>query len=381
MPEATTVEFRLPDIGEGIAEAEIVAWRVAVGDHVREHDELAEIQTDKAIVNIPAPVTGVVEQLCAQEGESLAVGAVLAVFRADDAPAAAAPPRPRAAPATRARARELGLELAALEGSGPDGRILRQDVERAAAPAAAVAPDADAGEVVPLRGTRRAIARAMTEAWQQVPRITDYREVDATELVRCRRRLVDDARGRGEDALAAALTFTPLIARAVLACVRDHPYVNASIDLERDEITLHGHRHLGIAAAGPDGLVVPVVRDADRRTLAELALEIAGLAAAARERRLRPEQLAGPTLTVNNYGGLGIWLGTPIVRPPEVVNFGVGAIRDTVVAVDGAPVVRPTLVVAAAGDHRVLDGHTLGVFVSDVVRLLEDPLLLLRDSR
>jgi pyruvate dehydrogenase E2 component (dihydrolipoamide acetyltransferase) len=205
--------------------------------------------------------------------------------------------------------------------------------------------------------------------------------VDATELVRARKGLVADARARGDDALAAALTPTPLIARALLSGLRDHPYANSSIDLERDTITLHAQRNLGIAAAGPDGLVVPVVHDADPLSLAELALAIAELTRATRERRLRPEQLAGPTITLNNYGGLGVWLGTPIVRPPEVVNFGVGAIRDTVVAVDGAPVVRPTLVVAAAGDHRVLDGDTLAAFVTDVVRLIADPVLLLRDSR
>jgi pyruvate/2-oxoglutarate dehydrogenase complex dihydrolipoamide acyltransferase (E2) component len=423
----TTLEFRLPDIGEGIAEADIVAWKVAEGDRVREDQELVDIQTDKAVVGIPAPVTGVVERLCAAEGETLAVGAVLAVFRpdgsdgarrpepvAESAAAAEVPPPgragapaasrpavaarrgpakgPLAAPATRSRARELGVDLAAIAGSGPHGRILREDVERAAqdaapahpgrpAPPTAPVPPATPGEVIPLRGVRRVIARELTRAWQEVPRITDYREVDATNLMDARRRLQRHARERGDEALAAAITPTPLIAKAVLRGMRDHPLVNASIDLERDEITVHAHRHLGIATAAPDGLVVPVVHDADRRSLAELALEIAELSRAARERRLRPADLAGATLTVNNYGGLGIWLGTPIVRPPEVVNFGVGAVRDQVVAVDGAPVVRPTLVVAVSGDHRLLDGATLGAFVTQVVRLLEDPVRLLEDAR
>jgi pyruvate/2-oxoglutarate dehydrogenase complex dihydrolipoamide acyltransferase (E2) component len=171
------------------------------------------------------------------------------------------------------------------------------------------------------------------------------------------------------------------VVRAAVLAARDHPYVNASIDLEREEITLHGHYHVGIATSGPDGLTVPVVHDADRRSLAEIALEIAELAQVARERRLRPEQLAGPTITVNNFGSLGTWLGTPIVRPPEVVNLGVGAIRDRVVAVDGAAVVRPTLVLSVAGDHRVLDGDTLGAFVNQVAALLESPVLLFEDLR
>ncbi len=307
-----------------------------------------------------------------------------------------------------------------MTGSGPHGRILREDVERAAAGAAAPGadppPGASApgaaspagaparaaaaasraaralaapparrsetgapGEVVPLRGVRRTIAHALTRAWLEVPRIIDYREVDATALVRARASLRQRALDRGDEALAKALTPTPFAVRAAVLAARDHPYVNASIDLEAEEITLHGHYHVGIAAAGPDGLTVPVVHDADRRSLAELAHEIVALSRAARERKLRPDQLAGPTITVNNFGSLGTWMGTPIVRPPEVVNVGVGAIRDRVVAVDGAPLVRPTLVLSVAGDHRVLDGDGLSAFVDQLQKLLEDPVLLFED--
>jgi pyruvate dehydrogenase E2 component (dihydrolipoyllysine-residue acetyltransferase) len=387
------LEFRLPDVGEGIATADILAWRVAEGDRVAEDQDLVEIQTDKAIVVIPCPATGVVRRLCAAEGDSVEVGATLALFSllgdGPPAPGAGAASRPLAAPATRRLARELGVDLGAVAGSGPQGRIVREDVERAAAPGTppptgarpASAPAAPvAGEVVPLRGVRRAIAQALTKAWLEVPRIIDYREVDATALVAVRARLKQRALDRGDAELAAALTPTPLIVKAALRALRDHPYVNASIDLEREEITLHAHCHVGIATAGPDGLVVPVVHDAGGLSLAGVAREVAALSRAAHERRLRPEQLAGATFTVNNYGGLGIWLGTPIVRPPEVVNLGVGAIRDQVVAVDGAPVVRPTLALAVAGDHRVLDGHTLGAFVTQVAALLEDPLALLEEA-
>jgi pyruvate dehydrogenase E2 component (dihydrolipoyllysine-residue acetyltransferase) len=448
MGPVAPLEFRLPDVGEGIATAEIIAWQVAEGDHVREHEDLVEIQTDKATVVIPSPATGVVTRLCVAEGDSLDVGAVLAVIEPEgaasngDEPAAraasaaeqaapahaatdatasaatgpaapgpaapgpaAAPARvaphsrlPLAAPTTRRLARELGVALEEVAGSGPHGRIVREDVERVAggaapapapaasqpaAPRAAPAPRTPPapGEVLPLRGVRRTIAHALTRAWQEVPRVIDYREVDATALLRARKSLKQRALERGDEALAHALTPTPLIVRAAVLAARDNPYVNASIDLDREQITLHRHYHVGIATAGPDGLTVPVVHDADRRSLAEIALEIVALSRAARERRLSPAQLAGPTFTVNNFGSLGTWMGTPIVRPPEVVNLGVGAIRDRVVAVDGAPAVRPTLVLAVAGDHRVLDGDTLAAFVTQVAALLEDPVLLFEDLR
>ncbi|HKE81966.1 MAG TPA: dihydrolipoamide acetyltransferase family protein [Solirubrobacteraceae bacterium] len=383
------LEFRLPDVGEGIANAEIIAWQVAVGDHVREHQDLVEIQTDKATVVIPCPASGVVARLCGAEGDIVDVGAVLAVFEAGGDGARSAVPL--AAPTTRRLARELGVALEGIEGSGPHGRIVREDVERAAAaaapappaaatpPAAPSAPAPTPGEVIPLRGVRRTIAHNLTRAWLEVPRIVDYREVDATRLLRARDGLRQRARERGDEALAKALTATPFIVRAAVLAAQQHPYVNASIDLEREEITLHGHYHVGIATAGPDGLTVPVVHDADRRSLADLAREIVVLAQAARERRLSPPQLAGATFTVNNFGSLGSWMGTPIVRPPEVVNLGVGAIRDRVVAVDGAPVVRPTLVLSSAADHRLLDGDTLAAFVNDVARLLEEPVLLFED--
>jgi pyruvate dehydrogenase E2 component (dihydrolipoamide acetyltransferase) len=404
----TTLDFRLPDVGEGIATAEIIAWQVAEGDHVTEHQDLVEIQTDKATVVIPCPATGVITRLCGEVGDTIDVGTVLAVIevtsgeavgdgapalrQAATLPAAARHQLPLAAPTTRRLARELGVRLEGVEGSGPHGRILREDVERAAAPAGAApappaapppaaAPARAPGEVIPLRGVRRTIAHTLTRAWQEVPRIIDYREVDATALVRARASLRQRALDRGEQALAKALTPTPLVVRAAVLAAQEHPYVNASIDLEREEITLHGHYDVGIATAGPDGLTVPVVHDADRRSLAEIALEIAELANAARERRLRPDQIAGATLTVNNFGSLGTWMGTPIVRPPEVVNVGVGAIREQVVAVEGSPLVRPTLVLSTAGDHRVLDGDTLGAFVSGVAYLLENPILLFEDLR
>ena len=169
------------------------------------------------------------------------------------------------------------------------------------------------------------------------------------------------------------MTLTPLLVRIAVEALRRHPYVNASINLEREEITLHDEYSIGVATATPDGLIVPVIRNADGKSVEELAVEMAHLTAAARTRRLRPEQLAGGTFTVNNYGSLGVWLGTPIIKPGEVANLGFGRVQERPVAIDGQVVVRPIVALAVSGDHRVLDGHTLGAFVSDVIALIEDP--------
>jgi pyruvate dehydrogenase E2 component (dihydrolipoamide acetyltransferase) len=398
----STIELRLPDVGEGTASADVLEWRVAEGESVREHDVLVEVQTDKAAVEIPAPASGTLVRHGAAAGESLDVGAVLAVIETADgaatgdgggapAPATAEPPdaaaagdgrgtpapataeapdavssRPLAAPATRRLARERGIDLRALSGSGPHGRITREDVEHAA-PGAAAAPSAPAaGEVVPLRGLRRAIARSLTEAWRTVPHVTDYREVDATALLALREH---------------GLKPTPVLIKIAATALARHPYVNASIDLEREEITLHANVDIGVATATDEGLVVPVVRDAGGRSIEEIAAEVERLTELARANRLRQEDLSGGTFTVNNYGGLGIWLGTPIVKPPQVANLGIGAIRDQVVPVDGQPAVRPIAALAVSADHRVLDGDTLAAFVSDVVRCIEQPALLLGGLR
>jgi pyruvate dehydrogenase E2 component (dihydrolipoamide acetyltransferase) len=426
------VEFVLPDVGEGTDAGEIIEWHVAVGDRVKEDQPLVDVQTDKAIVTIPCPVTGIVLDLRGQPGDTIEVGATLAVFDRKDgggggvrvtspaaapaapvpvAPAAngaagprAAPPaagaasgdspgRPLASPAVRKLARSAGLELTAIRGSGPAGRITRGDVDAAIAArgdtparrtsiAAARAPvRAVEDQVIPLRGTRRAIARALTQSWQTIPHMTDYREVEATALISAQAALRERAQRRGDDSLARAMTLTPLIVKMVAAALAHHPYANAAIDLDREQITLRASRNIGVAVAAPQGLVVPVVHRADTKSAAEIALEVAALAHAARENRLSPEQLAGGTLTVNNYGALGVWLGTPIIAPGQVVNFGVGKLEQRPVVRAGEIVARPILPIAVSGDHRVLDGHTLAALVGDVVELMENPSLLAGELR
>lgn len=369
-----TLEFRFPDVGEGIDAGELVEWHVTVGQSVREDQPMADVQTDKAIVAIPCPTTGVVLELRIEEGETVGVGEVMAVFEPDHASAAipaAAPARPQASPAVRKRAADLGVDLATIQGSGPEGRIELGDLAPAGGDGAAAT--AAAARTVPLRGIRWTIARAMTESWQTIPHIIDYREADATGLLGWRHAL----RERAEDErLRSTLSLTPLLVAIAVDALRRHPYVNASIDLNREQITLHEDYNIGIATATDEGLLVPVLRDAGAKDIAGLALAADDLVRAARERRLRPDQLSGGTFTVNNYGSLGVWLGTPIIKPGEVANLGFGRVQERPVAIDGQVVVRPIVALSVSGDHRVLDGHTLGAFVADVVALIQDPVQL-----
>ena len=384
------LEFRFPDTGEGIDAGELVQWYVSEGQDVREDEPMADVQTDKAVVTIPCPTTGRVLELRFAVGDTVAVGEVMAVFESADGGTAARPeaspattaataegalpadraglsgaaasePAPvLASPATRKRAAELGIDLARVRGSGPGGRVQLSDLES----------QASGDRVVPLRGVRRAIARTMSEAWRTIPHIVDYREVDMTALIGWREQL---RAGAPDEERRRAFTLTPLLVRIAVEVLPRHPYVNASIDLEREEITLHRSYNIGVATAAAEGLFVPVVAHADRRELAELAAEVKRLTAAAREGRLRPEELSGGTFTVNNYGTLGVWLGTPIIKPGEVANLGIGRAQERAVVRDGEIVARPIAALAVSGDHRVLDGHTLGAFVSDVAALIEDP--------
>jgi pyruvate/2-oxoglutarate dehydrogenase complex dihydrolipoamide acyltransferase (E2) component len=455
-------EFRLPDVFEGTATAEILEWKVAVGDEVKEDQPLVDVETDKAVVTIPCPTDGIVVKVCSKPGEIVPVGEVLAVFgdRSDldqqvaaapveepasaahptgetaglagapaaGEPATAQPPepgptpaaddgadpgdgavpggapaplnaaaraaaaavgRPLASPAVRKLARERGVDLGALEGSGPGGRILRDDVLAAgaapapagpevAAPAALRGPER-ADEVVPLRGIRRTIAQNMTQSWQTVPHIVDFREVDASALIATRRDLRAHLAAAGDEELARALTMMPLLAKIAATGALRHPGVNSSIDMERQEITRHGAVHLSVATATPEGLVTPVVRDADLKSVPAIAREIAALAEAARSRRLGREQLIGGTLTVNNYGSLGSTLSTPIIPPGQSANLGFGRLQERALVRDGEIVARPVLGLSCSGDHRVLDGADLAAYVNDVCAAIENPVLLLSE--
>ena len=435
-----SVEFRLPDVGSGIAEAEIVEWRVGVGDQVREGDILVAVETSKSIVEMPSPTAGTVVRLGASPGESLAVGAVLAVLDrpgdepvaqttgpdtypaqtsvADVRPGVAAPgklaapastpsagarvARPKASPVVRKIALQRGIDLGTVTGTGPGGRITQDDIKSVAAPggpatapgqrAPAGRPAAPAGqpalawraaapwppqdERVPVRGLRRQVAKKMAESWRTVPHIVDWREADATQLIEARQAL---RAARPEQ--AGSLTFVPFFVKITAVALRQHPLMNASFDEAAEEYTLLGRINIGVATAVPDGVIAPVVRDADRKSVLELAGEIAELVRLARERRVTPEQLADGSYTVNNLGGIGAQAGTPIIRTPEVGILGFGRITERVVAVGGTPVVRPSVMLSSVADHRLHDGATLGAFTAAVVELIENPYLLLAELR
>ena len=407
-----TVEFRLPDVGEGLEEAEVVRWLVKVGEAVERDQAIVEIQTDKALVEIPSPEAGRVGELAAEEGDIVKVGDLLFVIddgaspkRAKDKPERKPRKgkRVKAAPAVRRLAVELGVELAEVMPSGAAGRVTADDVRSAAAAVstAAVSTAAMSAEgaaigidpeptflsaaraereglgqapfgKMPLRGIRRVTAKTMARAWSTIPHIHSSDEIDATALLETRRKL--QARLGDE---ARLLTPVPFFILAVARALRRYPLVNASLDLDGEEILVHERVHVGVAVATPEGLIVPVVRDADRRSLVDLAREIDRLGQAARSRKVTPEELRGGTFTVSNYGSLGGRFATPIIRPPEVAIMGFGAIRQRPFVVEDVVAPRSVLPICFGADHRLIDGDLSVAFQELVQTLLSDPVQLL----
>ena len=343
-------EFKLPDLGEGLTEGEIARWLVSEGQDVAEDEPLVEIQTDKTTVEIPSPAAGRVARILVPEGEVVPVGTVLVVIGEDGAapaeaaPAAAARDRVRATPLVRKVAQELGVELGAVTGTGPGGRITEQDVRNAGG---ATAPAEGSRE--PLRGVRRVIAEHMARAHREVPPVTWVEECDFTG--------VDLAR------------LVPTVLRETALALKDHPALNAR--LEGNEIVRLDRYDLGLAVQTDEGLVVPVVRGCDTGSLDELAAEVERLAEAARTGSLTPEELRGSTFTVTSAGRLGGLLTTPIVNHPEVAILSIGRIRPQPVVRDGDVVVRQIGLVSVTFDHRVVDGVQAAAFGLDVIGRLE----------
>jgi pyruvate dehydrogenase E2 component (dihydrolipoamide acetyltransferase) len=337
-------EFKLPDLGEGLTEGEIARWLVQEGQVIAEDDPLVEIQTDKTTVEIPSPAAGKVARIMVGEGDVVSVGTVLVVIGEDGVEPTAAvaePSRIRATPLIRKIAQELGVDLDVLEGTGPQGRITEEDVRRAAGPSE--------GRREPVRGVRRLIAEHMSRAHREVPPVTwveecDFGNVDLGRLV------------------ATALT-------ACAAALQEFPELNAR--LEGDEIVYLDRYDLGVAVQTEQGLVVPVVRDCDSRTLEELDEEVRRLADGARAGTLAPEELRGSTFTVTSAGRLAGLFQTPIVNHPEVAILSLGRIAERAVVRDGEVVVRPIGYVALTFDHRVVDGARAAEFGLAVVRRLE----------
>ncbi|NWF93727.1 MAG: 2-oxo acid dehydrogenase subunit E2 [Syntrophaceae bacterium] len=414
-------EFKFPDIGEGLTEGEIVRWLVKEGDEVKEGQPLVEVETDKALAEIPSPRTGVILKILAPEKEIVKVGQVIVIFgekgeslavpsprpsvgvvgeleeAPEEAPALKARPEPvrlalvsehaLATPAVRALAKELGVDINRVKGSGPEGRVLEKDVrlvvegkekpvEQVKVPRKVKKYDMYGYiEHIPLRGVRRSIAKAMVKSKYTAPHVTAMDEADVTELWKIREKEKTVAEKKG-----IRLTILPFIAKAVIAGLIEHPYLNASLDDENEEIILKKYYNIGFATDTPEGLMVPVIKNAKDKSILQLAEELTQLAEKARNRTIDLADLKGGTFTITNYGALGGIYGTPIINYPEVAILGVGKIKDTPVVREGKIEIRKILPLALSFDHRVVDGGEATRFLNTVIARLEDPDLILLES-
>lgn len=431
-------DFLLPDLGEGLEDAEVVTWRVQPGDRVELNQTLVEVNTAKALVEIPAPWEGIIQALHAAEGDVVKVGQPLVSIevedpasgpeaaagaahqaaqevgegaaeevaeRADDAtpkrrpvlvgygvaeeeelPAAPvprpveAPPRGDggragpvpASPPVRRLAKEMGVELSSLTGTGPGGRVTREDVLKAAEGAAAPEHAADQtgtdAEVIEVRGTRRMIAEKMARSVREIPHVTTFLTVDATHLQSFRAELTGES-GRRVSPL-------PIVVRALAEVCRDHPKLNASYLADSSQIALYRRCHVGIATDTDNGLLVPVIRDAQGKGIAELAGEIARLSEGARAGTLGPSEMQGSTVTVTNVGTFGAEFGTPIINHPEAAILALGSVEPRAVVVDGRVEARQAVTLSLSFDHRVMDGAEAGRALRALGQLLESPFRL-----
>ena len=401
--------FKLPDLGEGTVESEIGEWNVKVGDQVEEEAVIGTMMTDKAAIEVQSPVSGRVVSLAGEPGDIVAVGAPLVIFETDKAPAetpaaeiepvepvaeaaavAAGKPEPEAparnnngsngkvvtSPAIRRRAKEAGIDLTAVPGSGTGGRILRSDfdaylkslrMEHRASAAPAVMPTPSRTEEIKVIGLRRKIAERMTEANREVPHFSYVEEMDVTELEALRQHL----NGRAD--AAERLTLLPFISMALMRALRDFPQCNTTYDKDRNVLLRHGAVHLGVATQTPDGLKVPVVRNAQALKLEELAAEIRRVSEAARNNTASRGELTGSTITVTSLGKLGGIVSTPVINLPEVAIIGVNRAVQRPVVIDGQVAVRLMMNLSSSFDHRFVDGYDAAAMIQKLKDMLEHP--------
>jgi pyruvate dehydrogenase E2 component (dihydrolipoamide acetyltransferase) len=402
-------EFKLPDIGEGMAEGEIVRWLVKEGETLAQDQPMVEVMTDKATVEIATPRAGRVVERRFKEGERCPVGEVLIVIELPDnasdndktpvlatsantpahaAPSGAAAGDPvLATPATRRLAREMNVELSTIKGTGPGGQITMADIRAAktggrsddtaesAQPTPGVTSPASADVRVPFRGVRRMIAEHMVLTQRQVAQFTYVEEVDCTELVELRnkaeRRLVSHG---------IKLSYLPFFIKAAVEALRKHPQINATLDEPAGEIVQRREYHIGIAAQTPEGLMVPVIRHADRRSLLDLAREVDRLGVAAKNGRVSPRDLGGSTFTITSLGTLGGIVATPIVNYPEVAILAIHKITKRPVVVEDKIVIREMMNLSMSVDHRLVDGYDAATFVAEMKASLETPGLIFLDQ-
>lgn len=414
-------EFKLPDLGEGITSGEIKKWLVKKGDRVEEDDPVAEVETDKAVVELPSPATGTVDDVRFKEGETVQVGSVIVVIRPEGEAKKEAPPvqekveekvvtearepvaKPApapapakgkvpvlATPATRMLAKQLNVDIETVKGTGPGGRITDEDVRAVAgkpaekpapappaaapAPAPAPAPAAAAAgpeERIPFRGIRRTISDNLTRSLRNTAQVTVFDDADVTKLAELR----DHVNGTLKD--GTKISYLAITVKAVVAALRKHPMLNASVDDERGEIVLKKYYNIGIAIDTPRGLMVAPVKDADRKSIVEISKEIKMLVDAATSGSIGVEQLRGSTFTITNIGIIGGLWSTPIINYPEAAILQMQQIRDMPRACDGNVCVRKVMNLCLTIDHRIIDGAEGQRFVNEVKQYLEDPQMLL----
>ncbi len=394
-----TVEVKLPDIGEGIAEGEIAKWLVKEGDYVKKYQPLVEVITVKVNVEIPSPYEGKVVKLLAKEGQVLKVGEPLLLIETPEAgekpaevekkaeaeasqtaaaPTQAAKPRAQvlATPAVRKLARELGVDLTTVQGTGPGGRITEEDVRRAASkPKIEAAPTRVAAIVeekpvtrVPLKGLRRIIADHLVTAKTRAALVTIFDYADASALISLREALKPKAEERG-----VKLTYLPIIMKLLVPVLRQYPMLNANVDDERGEIIVFQEINIGVAVDAPEGLTVPIVKNVEKKDVFTLAAELENLSNKARQGKLSLDDVKGGTFSITNYGAIGGLRGTPIINYPEVAILGTGRIEKRPVVVNDEIVVRPVMELALTVDHRVVDGGYMSGFLNTLKQYLENP--------
>lgn len=384
-------DFVLPDLGEGMTEAEIRKWLVREGDSIEEHQTILEIETDKAVVEVPSPKGGRVINITRHEGDIAKMGDVLMTIaeageavkgkteKALSVSVVGVLPEAEedvlATPAVRALAKERSVRLESVTGSGPGGSITKEDVLEASQKAKKA--DDQFGEIerMPLRGLRRTIAKNLIAAQKTTAFVTGMDEADITELWNLRDREKKAIMDKG-----VHLTFLPFFIKAVYHSLQGHPMLNASVDEEKEELIIKKYYNIGIAVDTPDGLMVPVIRDAAKKTILELATEIQGLSQKARERKIKLEEMKGGTFTITNYGHFGGTFATPIINYPEVAILGTGKISDKPWVKNSQILARKILPLSLTFDHRVTDGVDASLFLTKVINYLEDPALLFIES-
>lgn len=422
-------EYRFPELGEGLHEGEIIKMHIKPGDKVTDEDIIMEVQNDKAVVEVPCPVEGTVQEVFGTDGAIFRVGQVVAIIDATGdipeqdtpaeeeaapapAPVAEAAPAPAAAPAAaeapaapnrevlatpsvRKFAREQGIDITQVTGTGKAGKITREDVEafknggaapaaasadaghaaEAAAPAAAaVSTPAGEEERVPFKGIRKAIANAMVKSAYTAPHVTIMDEVDVTDLVEFRKRMKPVAEKKG-----IKVTYLPFIVKALVAASRKFPALNATIDEANNEIVYKKHYDIGIATDTDNGLIVPVIKEADRKSIWMIAEAITDLATRGREGKLSAAEMKGSTISITNIGSAGGMFFTPIINYPEVAILGTGRITEKPVVKNGEIVVAPVMALSLSFDHRLIDGATAQNFMNYIKQLLSNPELLVME--